>query len=68
MSKVLISLINQECILKSEDGIWFNGNVDFKCKILEVDDEWVKLSFINKKGENKIKVIRSESIASIEFI
>ena len=66
MSKILISLINQECILKSEDGIWFNGNADLKCKILE--DEWVKLSFINKKSGNKIKVIRSESIESIEFI
>ena len=51
MSKILISLINQECILKSEDGIWFNGNADLKCKILEVD-----------------KVIRSESIESIDFI
>lgn len=37
MSKLLISLINQECMLKSEDGIWFNGNADLKCKILEVD-------------------------------
>lgn len=51
MSKLLISLINQECMLKSEDGIWFNGNADLKCKILEVD-----------------KVIRSESIESIDFI
>jgi hypothetical protein len=68
MSKLLISLINQECMLKSEDGIWFNGNADLKCKILEVDDEWVKLSFINKKSGNKIKVIRSESIESIDFI
>lgn len=51
MSKLLISLINQECMLKPEDGIWFNGNADLKCKILEVD-----------------KVIRSESIESIDFI
>ena len=58
MSKLLISLINQECMLKSEDGIWFNGNADLKCKILEVDDEWVKLSFINKKKvEIKLRLL-----------
>lgn len=68
MSKILSSLINQECILKSQDGVWFNGSINLSCKILDVDDDWVKVSFNDKKGERKIKIIRIELIDDIELV
>lgn len=68
MSKILSSLINQECILKAEDDTWFNGSIDLACTILEADDEWVKISYTDKKDGYKVKIIRIESIKNIELI
>lgn len=35
--------------------------------VVDVDEEWVKLSMIDKKGQTKTKLIRIEDIRSIEL-
>ena len=65
MSKILNSLINQECMIKTEE-LW--GSNDGVYTILEADDEWVKISYTTKKGELKLKIIRIESIDTIQLI
>ena len=35
--------------------------------VVDVDEEWVKLSMTDKKGQTKTKLIRIEDIRSIEL-
>lgn len=35
--------------------------------VVDVDEEWVKLSMTDKKGQTKTKLIRTEDIRSIEL-
>ena len=35
--------------------------------VVDVDEEWVKLSMTDKKGQTKTKLIRIENIRSIEL-
>ncbi len=52
-------------MIKTEE-MW--GSNDGVYTILEAYDEWVKISYTTKKGECKLKIIRIESIDTIELI
>ena len=67
MSKIISSLVGERCRIKTEEA-FFNGAMDVIANILDVDDEWIKISFTDKKGINKIKILRIESIDNIELI
>ena len=62
MSKIISSLVGQVCKIESEEDIF----EDFT--ILEVDDEWIKISNTNKKGNTKITILRVEDIKNIELV
>lgn len=66
MSKLINDLIGQSCIIESECALSFVGNSDMKCMILDADDEWVKISYTDKKGVEKTKIIRIDSINTVE--
>ncbi|MGX4599501.1 hypothetical protein [Faecalimicrobium sp. JNUCC 81] len=68
MSNIINSLIGKKCKIKTEDGLLFGGNGEVNFLILEADDEWIKLSYIDKKHGTKIRVIRIDSISNIELI
>lgn len=68
MSKLINSLIGSNCKIRSEEGLIFNGNVEINCLVLDADDEWMKISHSDKKGNTKIRILRIESISNIELI
>ncbi len=39
-----------------------------ECEVLDVDDEWVKITYKDKKDVTKTIIIRIESIDNIEII
>lgn len=67
MSKLISELVGSKCILKTADGLEFTGSSDVKCEVLSADDEWIKISYVNKKKEQKTKIIRIDGIESIEL-
>ncbi len=67
MSKIISSLVGERCRIETDDA-FFNGAMDVIANILDVDDEWIKVSFTDKKGIDKIKILRIESIENIELI
>ncbi len=67
MSKIISELIGKECKIRTEEALVFAGNVEVSCSVLDVDDEWVKILYADKKGTNKIKILRIESIDNIEL-
>lgn len=68
MSKLINDLIGEECIIKSEEALFAMSDMTMKCEIIDVDDEWVKISFVDKKGNSITKIIRIDSIENIELI
>lgn len=68
MSKILTDLINKKCKVISEDGLTIGLNDKVECTILDVDDEWIKISFIDKKVGEKTHILRVDSIKRVDLI
>lgn len=61
MSQFLKEMIGKKPTIMSE-SIGTNNWL-----VVDVDEEWVKLSMTDKKGQTKTKLIRIEDIRSIEL-
>lgn len=61
MSQFLKEMIGKKPTIMSE-SIGTNNWL-----VVDVDEEWVKLSITDKKGQTKTKLIRIEDIRSIEL-
>jgi len=69
MTKLISDLKGQKCIITCEELNPFSGKkVSIECEICDVDNEWVKVSFTDKKGVPKTKIIRLESIYDMELL
>lgn len=66
MSKLISELKGQTCLVECKEGL-LDGKTVIECQVIDVDDEWVKISYTNKKAENKVKIIRIDTIESIEI-
>ena len=61
-------LINKKCILICGEDILIDNKTEIECTILDVDDEWIKFTFTDKKAVNKTQVSRIEAIESVQII
>lgn len=69
MTKLISDLKGQKCIVTCEELNPFTGKkVSVECEICDVDNEWVKGTFVDKKGISKTKIIRLENIYDIELL
>ncbi|SCK03204.1 Uncharacterised protein [uncultured Clostridium sp.] len=68
MSKILSELINKNCKVICEDGIVIGLTDKVECTILDVDDEWIKLCFVDKKVGEKTHILRVDSIKRVDLI
>lgn len=64
MSNLIKELVNQECVITFENDF----SSETKCTVLDVDDEWVKVSIKDKKENVKIKLIRVDDIKKVEIL
>lgn len=68
MSKIISELIGKECKITIEAEMDIMGNNEVNAKVLEVDDEWIKFVYTDKKGSEKTKILRIDNIESVELI
>lgn len=68
MSKILSELINKKCILITDTGFEIASKREIECYILDVDDDWIKFNFTDKKGVNKTQILKVEDIERVDFI
>lgn len=68
MSKLINELVNKECKIKSDSFLHLVGSTEMQCKVLDVDDEWVKVRYTDKKKNLVIKLIRIETIDEVEIL
>lgn len=68
MSKILSDLISKNCKLICEDGLAIGLTDKVECTILDVDDEWIKVCFVDKKVGKKTHILRVDSIKRVDLI
>lgn len=61
MSKILEELKGEECIIKLNCAI----DNEIKCKIIDVDEEWIKLK-VNRKESESIRIVRIDDISEVQ--
>ena len=54
--------------MSCEGALAIAGKVNFECEIIDVDEEWIKISFTDQKKKLTTKIIRIESIDHIDLI
>lgn len=68
MSKIIKDLVGKQCILTSQEALFFAGNTEVECMVLAADDEWIKFTYTNKKKVKKTKILRIDSVESIDLL
>ncbi len=67
MSKMLNDLVGKTCNVEVHGG-FFETSTVVKYDILDVDEDWVKVSSTSKKGVVATKLLRIDDIISIVII
>lgn len=68
MSKLISNLVNQEIIIKSDDALQLVGKTELLCNVLDADDEWIKVRYMDKKNNQITKLLRIENIDEVEIV
>ncbi|AFS79611.1 hypothetical protein Curi_c26160 [Gottschalkia acidurici 9a] len=68
MSKLIGELKGKKCLISCDDALLIVGDMNLECEVIDVDDEWIKIRFKDKKGVEKVKIIRIDTIKDIELI
>lgn len=67
MAKMLVDLKGRDCMIKFEELPMGIASNRVKCNIIDVDEEWIKFTVTNKKGEKVTKITRLEKISEVEI-
>ena len=67
MSKLINELVGKECKIKTDEALLWVGSDELKCKVLDCDDEWMKVQYTDKKGNTIMKLIRIECVNEVEL-
>ena len=66
MATLINDLVGKQCIIRSDSIISFVGKTELSCRIIDADDEWIKICYTEKKGKKVVKLMRIENIDAIE--
>jgi hypothetical protein len=67
MSKMISDLVGKKCVIGFYN-VYLAVGKDKAFEVLEVDEEWVKLAYNDRKDQPQISIIRVEEIKSIELL
>lgn len=69
MSKIFNELVGKECDIET-DGVVDTDYIgeNLRCTVLDVDEEWIKFTYTNKKNVTKTKILRIDAIDSVELV
>ena len=68
MSDIIAQIIGKKCKLEI-DSDYSSVNVNDKiCTVIEADDEWIKISYEDKKAGTKTVIIKAEALCSAEIV
>ena len=65
MSRMLTDLVGQRCIIKNDEEEYLTGNPDSTCHVLAMDDEWIKIAYVDEDGNRVARLERIETLCSV---
>lgn len=68
MSKLINELMHKNCKIKTENALQLVGSSELTCRVLDADDEWIKVCFNDKKNNEIVKLLRIEDIEEVELV
>lgn len=68
LSKLIRELVGKKCKIETEVALDLIGASELQCLVLDVDEEWMKIQFIDKKKKQITKLLRIESIDGIQIL
>jgi hypothetical protein len=68
MSDIIARMVGKRCKLEFDHDYTSVNLYGKVCTIHEVDDEWIKFSYFDKKSGTKIFVIKTEALCSVEIV
>lgn len=68
MSKLIEELVGKKCSLKVDESWDLVGSGLLMCDIISADEEWVKLTYEDKKKNMHTALIRIDSIKGVEIM
>ncbi len=68
MSKVIQGLVNKKCLINTDEALTLVGKAEIEGIILETDEEWIKLEYLDKNNEKKISAFRIDSVDYLSVI
>ncbi len=66
MSKIIHELVGKTCKITTNGDSIFDIDTDIICTVLDVDDEWIKFTYTDKKNNVKTQILRIDCIDNIE--
>lgn len=68
MSKVIQGLVSKKCLINTDEALTLVGKAEIEGTILETDEEWIKLEYLDKNNEKKISAFRIDSVNYLSVI
>ena len=68
MSKLINDMVGKKCVVKSDAGLELIANNEIECKILEADEDWLKIEYVEKKGNTVTILLRIDDIERVEIL
>ena len=68
MSAILSEHVGQRCIIKNEEEEYLTGHADVTCHVLAMDDEWIKIAYVDEAGNRVSKLERVDTIDSVLIV
>ena len=62
MSRLIKELVGKECLITFEEGDEIN------CTIVDYDEEWLRITYSDKKEKHFNKVVRIDSIYDVQYV
>ena len=67
MSKMINELVGKQCRIKPDEEIELMDSW-IECHVLDVDDEWIKIRYEDKKKGTVTRLFRIENIDEVEIL
>lgn len=67
MSKLISELVGKQCRIKPDEEIELMDSW-IQCQVLDVDDEWIKIRYEDKKKGVVTRLFRIENIDEVEVL
>ena len=65
MSEMLKDLVGERCYILGEDGEYLTGSPEIACEVLDIDGEWIKISYLDEMGNRLMRVSRIETVENV---